>query len=133
LKRKEGMVRHELKRWSEEEQAAGEQQRQAWEEFFSAAETADETSEQPPLGGAEEPRIAEIQARHEAELLRYPNVVGVADGIRTKGGKPTGERCLVVYVERKIPRAELEKSEILPSDIEGIPVDVVEVGIVEAL
>jgi hypothetical protein len=36
-------------------------------------------------------------------------------------------------VERKIPRAKLDKSEILPSEIEGIPVDVVEVGKVETL
>src|SRR5262249_25635855 len=26
-------------------------------------------------------RIADVRARHEAELMRYPNVVGVADGI----------------------------------------------------
>ena len=37
------------------------------------------------------------------------------------------------YVEKKIPRSKLDKSAILPSDIEGIPVDVVEIGKVEAL
>lgn len=127
-------MKQELKpSWSEEQRAAGEQLRQAWEEFFSAAGTAEETSKHPLLGRAEELRIAEVRARHEAELLRYPNVVGVAEGIRTKQGKPTGEPCLVVYVERKIPRAKLEKSEILPTEIEGIPVDVVEVGKVEPL
>ncbi len=119
--------------WSKEQKEAGERIKQAWEEFFSAAETEKETSELPHLNRAEELRVAEIRARHETELLRYPNAVGVAEGIRTKRGKPTGEPCIVVYVERKIPRAKLEKSEILPSDIEGIPVDVVEVGIVEAL
>ena len=119
--------------WSEEEQAAGERVRQAWEEFFSAPERAEETPEQHISGLPEEHRIAAIQARHETELLRYPNVVGVAHGIRTKRGKPTGERCLVVYVERKIPRAKLSENEILPSEIEGIPVDVVEAGKLEAL
>lgn len=118
--------------WSEEQQAAGVRLRQAWEEYFSAAEAAEEPPE-PPLGQAEQLRIAEIRGRHEAELLRYPNVVGVAEGIRTKGGKPTGETCLVVYVERKVPRDELDESEILPSEIEGIPVDVVEAGRVEPL
>ena len=47
--------------------------------------------------------MAAVLARHEAELLRYPNVVAVAPGIRTKRGRPTGEACVVVYVERKIP------------------------------
>ncbi len=65
--------------------------------------------------------------------MRYPNVVGVAPGVRMVQGKPTGERCLVVYVERKIPRTKLKEDEILPREIEGVPVDVVEVGRVDAL
>ena len=71
---------------------------------------------------------AEVRTRHEAELLRYPNVVGVDEGIRTKDGVPTGERCLVVYVERKVPRDQLAEAEILPGEIEGVSVDVVETG-----
>ena len=65
--------------------------------------------------------------------MRYPNVIGVADGICTKPGKPTGEPCLVVVVERKIPPAKLAKDAILPDRIEGVPIDVVEVGKIEAL
>ena len=127
-------MKKELKpSWSKKQQAAGEQMRRAWEEFFSTAEKAEETSEPPLLSRPEEQKIAAIRARHEAELMRYPNVVGVAEGIRTKRGKPTGEPCLVVYVERKIPKSKLRKSEILPRKIEGIPVDVVEVGKVEPL
>ena len=106
---------------------------QAWEAFFAAAEKRENAPPKPLLGRAQEEKIAAIQARHESELLRYPNVVGVATGIRTKGGKPTGKRCLVVYVERKIPKSHLKKNEILPSKIEGIPIDVVEAGKVEPL
>ena len=119
--------------WSKEQKAKGEQMREAWEEFFSAAKSGKEISEEPLLGREEETRIIQVLARHEAELLRYPNVVAVAQGIRTKGGKPTGEPCITVYVEKKIPLSKLDKSAILPSDIEGIPVDVVEIGKVEAL
>ncbi len=127
-------MKQELKpSWSEEQQAAGERFRQVWEEFFSSANRADETSKRPTLGRVEELRIAEVQARHETELLHYPNVVGVSVGIRTMQGRPTGEHCLVVYVERKIPRAQLDASEIVPSEVEGIPVDVVEVGTIEPL
>lgn len=119
--------------WSKQQQAAGERMRQAWEKFFSPAQSSGATRGKPPSDFSEEQWIAAVQARHEAELLRYPNVVGVAIGIRTKRGKPTGERCLVVYVERKIPRPKLSKNELLPSEIEGVSVDVVEAGRLEAL
>jgi hypothetical protein len=119
--------------WTEEQRAAGERLRKTWEEFFVAARPAEKPAAPSVLGRAEELRIAKVRARHEAELLRYPNVIGVAQGVRIKGGKPTGEPCLVVYVEKKIPPEELDASALLPSEIEGIPVDVVEVGRVEAL
>ena len=119
--------------WSDEQRAAGERFRQTWDEFFRAAQQPEGTSQRPDMGTPEEIRIADVRARHEAELLQYPNVVAVSEGIRTKLGRPTGERCLVVYVERKIPRAQLEPSQILPTEIEGIPVDVVEIGRVEPL
>ena len=51
----------------------------------------------------------------------------------TKQGKPTGEHCIVVYVSQKIPSNQLNEDEILPSHVEGVPVDIVEAGQVEAL
>lgn len=81
----------------------------------------------------EDQMIAAVRARHEADLMRYPNAVGVAEGIKTKQGRPTGRACLVVYVTKKVPQAKLRKRDILPKRIEGVPVDVVEVGGVEAL
>jgi len=78
-------------------------------------------------------KLAAVQSRHEATLMGYPNVVGVAAGTRTRGGQPTNERCLVVYVTKKVPRSALAKAVILPKQIEGVPVDVVEVGEVKPL
>ncbi len=112
--------------WTKKQEKAGKRSGKAWEEFFAKGEQQGGRGRQPDL--AHEARIAEIQQRHEAELLRYPNVIGVATGIRTRSGKPTGEPCLVVYVERKLPRKRLAAKDLLPSDIEGIPVDVVETG-----
>jgi hypothetical protein len=65
--------------------------------------------------------------------MAYPNVVAVSTGTRTRSGKPTGERCLVVYVTRKVPRSALTETQVLPAEIEGVPVDVVEVGEVRPL
>jgi hypothetical protein len=120
--------------WSDDEKAAGARLRDAWEEFFSASQ--EEVGEEPEAmfpASDEERRIAQVRSRHEARLLAYPNVVGVSEGVRTRKGKPTGERCLVVYVTRKIPSAKLGGTEVLPSELEGVAVDVVEVGTVEAL
>ena len=60
------------------------------------------------------------------------NVVGVGVGYRYQQGKPTGTLALVVMVRRKVPRHELAPQDILPTEIEGIPVDVREVGEVRA-
>jgi hypothetical protein len=76
--------------------------------------------------------VADARARHEAELMRYPNVVGVADGIATRGGESTGEQCIVVYVSTKVPVGELAAEAVLPREIDGVRVDVVEVGRIEA-
>jgi hypothetical protein len=77
--------------------------------------------------------IASVRARHEAELMSYPNVVGVSDGFQTKRGRPTARQCIVVYVKRKVPKTKLAKRHILPKRIEGVLVDVVEVGSVGTL
>jgi hypothetical protein len=132
--RKEASVKNELgPSWSREQRAAGERFRQAWTQFASGAQAAPDTSEAPLPGGAAAARVAEVRARHEAELMRYPHVVGVGEGICSKQGKPTGQPCLVVFVERKVPPGGLAKDDILPHEIEGVPVDVVEVGRIEAL
>lgn len=78
-------------------------------------------------------RVTSVRAAHEARLLRYPNVVAVADGIRTRDGQPTGEPCIVVYVSRKVPRERLSPDEVLPEQLDGVGVDVVPVGEVRAL
>lgn len=114
--------------WSAEEQQAGERLRDAWEEYFSTrAGRTGEVSGRPSMR-PEDARIVEVRARHEAELLRYPNVVGVSTGMRTRGGVPTDEPCLVVYVERKLPPDQLAEGEQLPSELDGVCVDVVESG-----
>ena len=43
------------------------------------------------------------------------------------------EAAIVVLVSRKLPRKSLTKASLLPSHLDGIPIDVVEVGAIEAL
>ena len=72
--------------------------------------------------------IAAIQARYNDSLMRYPNVVGTGIGHRQRKGQPTDELCLVVMVRQKLERSELGAEAILPSQLEGLPIDVIETG-----
>jgi hypothetical protein len=73
-----------------------------------------------------------VRKAHEAELLRRANVVGVGVGLRTQGGRRQPQVALVIMVRQKIPRALLAEADVLPVEIEGVPVDVVEVGDITA-
>jgi hypothetical protein len=80
-----------------------------------------------------EAEVAAVQARREHELMSYPNVVGLATGRCARGGKQSEEPCLLVFVERKRPEDDLEPGGVLPREIDGVPVDVVEVGTLKPL
>ena len=75
----------------------------------------------------------EVKRRHEADLLRWPNVVAVGVGFKTRGGQRTDEVCIVVSVKTKVAPSQLKSGDRLPASIEGVPVDVVETGIIRAL
>ncbi len=77
-------------------------------------------------------RAQEVRKKHQAALLRRPNVVGVGVGLRKRAGASTGEVALVVLVSRKLPQAQLAQEDQLPKEIEGVPVDVQEIGEVRA-
>ncbi|UCC85356.1 MAG: hypothetical protein JSW46_07715 [Gemmatimonadota bacterium] len=60
------------------------------------------------------------------------NVVGVGVGLLERGGERTQTVAVVVMVKKKIPRAQLSAHDIVPTEIEGVPVDVQEVGEISA-
>lgn len=70
--------------------------------------------------------------KHEADLLAKPNVIGVGVGLQQVGGEDTGEVAVVVLVRSKIPAAELAAEDALPRSLEGVPVDVQEIGAIRA-
>lgn len=72
--------------------------------------------------------ISEIQAKYADELMAYPHVVGIGIGLRQRDGEYTDELTLVIMVDEKLPVAQLAEEDILPTEIEGIPVDVQELG-----
>ncbi|MCY4063516.1 MAG: hypothetical protein OXG53_14185 [Chloroflexi bacterium] len=72
--------------------------------------------------------IAAVQERYDTWLMRFPNVVGTGIGYRQRKGQPTDELCLVVMVSQKLERSDLPDDAILPSELDGVLVDVVETG-----
>lgn len=62
--------------------------------------------------------------QHRDALLAIPGVTGLALGNKITGGRDTGKRAVVVFVERK--RNDVADSERIPAEVGGMPTDVVE-------
>jgi hypothetical protein len=77
-------------------------------------------------------QVRQIKARHEQVLLAKPNVVGVGIGMKFIEERQAQEVALIVMVTRKVPATELAPEDRLPSAVEGVPIDVKEVGEFEA-
>jgi hypothetical protein len=73
-----------------------------------------------------------VRQAYEADLLAKANVLGVGVGMRRRRGESTEEVAVVVLVSRKIPAAQLAPRDVIPRQIEGVPVDVLEVGEIRA-
>jgi len=73
-------------------------------------------------------KIRAVKQAYQTELLSKANVVGVGIGYRQQGGQPTDQMALVVMVSRKLPKSQLAPEDIIPNELDGVPVDVQEVG-----
>ncbi|MEJ2350978.1 MAG: hypothetical protein P8Y03_14420, partial [Anaerolineales bacterium] len=74
-----------------------------------------------------------VKQAHESELMSKANVVGVGVGFRQKGGQQTQDVSVVVMVEKKVPPSQLSAQDLVPPQIDGVPVDVQEAGQIKAL
>lgn len=77
-------------------------------------------------------RASAVKNAYTDELMSKANVVGVGVGLLERGGVRTQTVALVVMVNRKVPRAQLSADDVIPTEIEGVPVDVREVGEISA-
>lgn len=60
------------------------------------------------------------------------NVVGLAEGIKWKNGKPTGEPALIVLVTHKLEKDQVSPKDLVPAKLGGMQTDVLAVGYVFA-
>ena len=73
-------------------------------------------------------RLSEIQVLYIDELMAKENVVGVGIGLAKEEDEFTEELAIVVMVEKKVPIEDLAEEDIIPSELEGVRVDVQETG-----
>jgi len=77
--------------------------------------------------------IKEIINKHQ--IMKYPNVIGYSNKLQKKirQGKVTEIDSIRIYVTKKIPKEQLRKDELIPSELEGIPTDIIEIGKIKKL
>ena len=78
-------------------------------------------------------RAQQVKAKYEQVLMRKRNVVGVGVGFREQGGQITNQVCIVVSVRKKLPLPQLSPKDAIPSELDGVPVDVKVTGAFHAL
>lgn len=69
-----------------------------------------------------------VKQAYQDQLMTLKNVMGVGVGFRKKGGVRTNEVAIVVMVNEKYLPEQLAAQDLIPSEIEGVPVDVQVVG-----
>lgn len=72
-----------------------------------------------------------IKERAAEQLMRLPGVNAVGIGGRMRGGQPTGEVVLKVFVDQKKPLSDLSPADVIPAEFEGVPTDVEVMGPLE--
>ena len=73
---------------------------------------------------AQQPEFAAMAATTQPRH----NVVGVGIGFKEKHGKVTNTQAIYVYVEKKVPKSAVPKSDLIPPTIGGVATDVIETG-----
>src|SRR5512132_3776136 len=76
--------------------------------------------------------LASIQVSNETNLLNKENVVGVALGRKVKGGQESDQAALLALVNQKMAPELLADKDKVPPAIDGVPTDVLEVGVLFA-
>ena len=77
-------------------------------------------------------RLRSVKDLYEADLMQKANVVGVGIGLRQRAGELTNEPVIVVSVLQKEPANNIDAEDVIPTELDGVPVDVQAVGKLKA-
>lgn len=73
-----------------------------------------------------------VQNKYLNDLMNKKHVMGIAVGLVQKGGASSGEVGLVVLVDKKLPLEQIEAKDRVPAELDGVRVDVQEIGVPRA-
>ena len=77
-------------------------------------------------------KARQVRLTYRDMLLSKPHVVGLGIGYQKIAGQMTDKIALIVMVDKKMPASLLRPGDQIPRELDGVPVDVQEVGQVRA-
>jgi hypothetical protein len=77
-------------------------------------------------------KLNAIQKKHEKALIKKKNVVSIGCGYKFKNGKQTDKIGIIIGVSKKLPVSALSTKDKIPSSLDGVLTDVLEIGVVKA-
>ena len=72
--------------------------------------------------------VRRIKEKYQEKLLRKANVVAVGIGHRRSDSGESGEPAIIVSVTHQVPPCELAHHDLIPQDLEGVPIEIRSVG-----
>lgn len=82
---------------------------------------------------AQRDEAMQAKEANKEEILGMANVVGVGVGFKVVDHEMTDEVAVVVMVREKIARDGLPPGEVVPQRVNGVPTDVIEVGVLRPM
>lgn len=76
--------------------------------------------------------IQSLKQRYLTDLFARRNVIGCGIGYKIREGVVTSELSLIVSVTHKVHPSALAPEDLIPAQIDGVPTDVVELGVLRA-
>lgn len=77
--------------------------------------------------------IIDICYANYNKLLTIPNVVGLGLGKKIINGLTTNEKCITIFVDKKINALDLNVEDVVPPIYEGIKTDIVETSSISTI
>ena len=71
--------------------------------------------------------------QHSRGLLDRANVIATGVGYKVTGGKSTDIPSIICSVTRREPASSLSSGDLIPPELDGVPTDVIETGLIRAL
>lgn len=76
--------------------------------------------------------VRETLKKHKDRLLKKKNVVAVGVGFKVIGGQVSSIPSIICSVTKKLRPTSLKDQDMVPYEVDGIPTDVIETGVIRA-